>query len=114
MDHTLAYDPTLATGPDRHWSTRLGNLGPLGRFHHRIKTHGRWVLRQPFAGIYLWRDPHGIVYLQDHTGTHQITPPGHPPRPPPRPHPQRQKHPTHKHNHKQITQNPRSPSTPRG
>ncbi len=34
------------------------------------------MLRQPFAGIYLWRDPHGIVYLQDHTGTHQITPPG--------------------------------------
>ena len=40
VDHTLAYDPTLATGPERHWSTRLGNLGPLGRFHHRIKTHG--------------------------------------------------------------------------
>ena len=95
VDHTLAYDPTLATGPERHWSTRLGNLGPLGRFHHRIKTHGRWVLRQPFAGIYLWRDPHGIVYLQDHTGTHQITPPGHPAGPARSHDPDLEIHPTH-------------------
>ena len=30
-------------------------------------------MRQPFTGIYLWRDPHGVVYLEDHTGTHEIT-----------------------------------------
>ena len=37
-----------------------------------------WVLRQPFEGILLWRDPHGQVYLVDHTGTRQVTEPGHP------------------------------------
>ena len=52
-DHTLPYDPTPArpSRQPRQWSTRLGNLGPLGRFHHRIKTHGKWMLRQPFDGI---------------------------------------------------------------
>ena len=64
--------------PDRKPSTSsaapvVENYGPLGRFHHRIKTHGTWTLRQPFDGLYLWRDPHGQVYLVDHTGTHKIT-----------------------------------------
>ena len=54
--------------------TRAGNLGPLGRHAHRIKTHGRWTVRQPFDGIYLWRDPHGRLYLVDHTGTHPVGP----------------------------------------
>ena len=73
IDHTEEYDPTNATRAEKHWSTRLTNLGPLNRTHHRIKTHGKWTLRQPFQGIYLWRDPHGQVYLVDHTGTHAIT-----------------------------------------
>ncbi len=77
-DHTQPYDPTLTTGPERHWSTQLSNLGPLGRFAHRIKTHGHWTLRQPYDGIFLWRDPHGQIYLVDHTGTHHITTPDHP------------------------------------
>ena len=55
--------------------SRMGNYGPLGRFHHRIKTHGRWQVAQPFDGIYVWRDPHGHYYLVDHTGTRKITPP---------------------------------------
>ena len=41
-------------------------------FHHRIKTHGRWQVKQPFPGIYLWRDPHGRTYLVDHTGTRPL------------------------------------------
>ena len=73
IDHTEEYDPTNATRAEKHWSTRLTNLGPLNRTHHRIKTHGKWTLRQPFQGIYLWRDPHGQIYLVDHTGTHAIT-----------------------------------------
>jgi hypothetical protein len=40
--------------------------------HHRIKTHGKWQVQQPFPGIYLWRDPHGAYYLVDHTGTRRI------------------------------------------
>jgi hypothetical protein len=53
----------------------MDNYSPLGRFHHRIKTHGRWQVAQPFDGIYLWRDPHGHHYLVDHTGTHKVTQP---------------------------------------
>ena len=63
--------------------TRAGNLAPLGRHAHRIKTHGRWTVRQPFEGIYLWRDPHGQLYLVDHTGTHPVGRPDTP-RPDPR------------------------------
>jgi hypothetical protein len=37
-----------------------------------IKTHGHWDVAQPFPGIYLWRDPHGTLYLVDHTGTRQL------------------------------------------
>ena len=63
----------------------MGNYGPLGRFHHRIKTHGRWQVAQPFDGIYVWRDPHGHFYLVDHTGTRKVTPPaGREPRTRPR------------------------------
>ena len=40
--------------------------------HHRIKTHGRWQVQQPFPGIYVWRDPHGAFYLVDHTGTRRL------------------------------------------
>ena len=77
IDHNEAYDAAHAGGPEQDWASRLGNYGPLGRFHHRIKTHGHWTVRQPFHGIYLWRDPHGQVYLVDHTGTHKVTPAGH-------------------------------------
>ena len=38
------------------------------------------MLRQPFDGILLWRDPHGQVYLVDHTGTRRVTEPGRPAR----------------------------------
>jgi hypothetical protein len=40
--------------------------------HHRIKTHTAWQVQQPFPGIYVWRDPHGAVYLVDHTGTRRL------------------------------------------
>jgi hypothetical protein len=53
----------------------VGNYGPMTTTHHRIKTHGRWHVKQPFPGIYLWRDPHGAHYLVDHTGTRRL--PGH-------------------------------------
>ena len=43
--------------------------------HHRIKTHGRWQVRQPFPGIYLWRDRYGATYLVDNTGTRQLRTP---------------------------------------
>jgi hypothetical protein len=81
VDHTDAYDhtavaPAASSGGEQDLQSRLANYGPLGRFHHRIKTHGTWTLRQPFDGLYLWRDPHGQIYLVDHTGTRKITPSG--------------------------------------
>ena len=67
-----------APGPraqPRTGQTGMDNLGPLGRFHHRVRTHGNWAVEQPFPGIYLWRAPHGSIYLVDHTGTRKVTAP---------------------------------------
>jgi len=61
VDHTVPYDQGGASG--------VGNYGPMTVTHHRIKTHGRWDVKQPFPGIYVWKDPHGAHYLVDHTGT---------------------------------------------
>lgn len=68
------------TEPYRHGSdavgagqSRLGNYGPMSTPHHRLKTFGRWMVKQPFPGIYLWRDPHGHHYLVDHTGTRALS-----------------------------------------
>jgi hypothetical protein len=65
VDHTVPYD---AGG-----ESKVGNYGPMTLRHHRIKTHGRWQVQQPFPGIYVWRDPHGAYYLVDHTGTRRVT-----------------------------------------
>jgi hypothetical protein len=50
----------------------VANLGPLHTFHHRLKTHGGWQVREPFPGIHLWRDPHGGIHLRDATGTRYL------------------------------------------
>jgi hypothetical protein len=68
IDHTTAFDPHGPPG-----QTRLGNLGPLTRFHHRIKTHTGWETKQPFPGIFIWRSPVGRYYLVDNTGTRPLT-----------------------------------------
>jgi hypothetical protein len=70
IDHTERFvhgDAAIGAG-----QSRIGNYGPLSTPHHRLKTHGRWRVEQPFPGIYLWRDPHGAFYLVDHTGTRQL------------------------------------------
>jgi hypothetical protein len=75
IDHTDPYQPMGAGG--RPGQSRLENYGPLSRFTHRIKTFGRWAVRQPFNGIFIWRDPYGHYYLVDNTGTRKLTaPPG--------------------------------------
>jgi hypothetical protein len=73
VDHTLAHRHAPQGAGEKAFMSHLENYGPLGRFHHRIKTHGHWTVRQPFGGLYLWRDPHGQVYLVDHTGTQKVT-----------------------------------------
>jgi hypothetical protein len=113
LDHTEAYHhaPTTTdshrpdasdgtgagTGTASGWrpgQSRMDNYSPLGRFHHRIKTFGRWQVRQPFDGIYIWRDPHGHYYLVDHTGTRKTTPPTQRPSTTPRPTPPARSRPT--------------------
>jgi hypothetical protein len=73
LDHVEPYRPPDDGGPPGQ--TRPGNLAPLTRFHHRLKTHGGWQVREPFPGIYLWRAPHGSIFLVDHTGTRKINAP---------------------------------------
>jgi hypothetical protein len=68
IDHTEEYVP------GRPGQSRIGNYGPMVAFHHRLKTHGSWHVKQPFPGLYLWRDGHGATYLVDHTGTRRINP----------------------------------------
>ena len=67
IDHTRAY---VHGGPPGQ--SRVGNYGPMTGFHHRIKTHGRWQVRQPYPGVYVWRDPYGVTYVVDHTGTRRL------------------------------------------
>jgi hypothetical protein len=64
VDHTISYDQGGVSG--------VGNYGPMTTLHHRIKTHGGFDVKQPFPGIYLWRDPHGGFILVDHTGTRRL------------------------------------------
>jgi hypothetical protein len=65
LDHVEAYDPT---GPPGQTST--SNLAPLGRFSHRLKTHGDWAVRRLDEGASEWVSPHGFKFRVDHTGTH--------------------------------------------
>ena len=71
VDHSKPYVPPDRGGPPGQ--TRIGNLGPMHRFGHRVKTHGRgWVHRQPRPGVYLWRTPHGYWFRVDNDGTHPL------------------------------------------
>jgi len=67
LDHTNPYQALKSSTPAGQ--TSLGNLGPLDRTHHRDKTHGHGSLRQPAAGIYLYRSPEGWIYLTTNAGT---------------------------------------------
>ena len=71
VDHTIPHAHGGVSG--------IGNYGPMTTRHHRVKTHARWQVQQPFPGIYLWRDQYGAFYLVDHTGTRRL--PGTPRRP---------------------------------
>jgi hypothetical protein len=71
LDHTRPYLAPEDGGPPGQ--TRPGNLGPLVRFGHRVKTHARgWSHRQPVPGTYLWRTPHGYWFRVDTDGTHPL------------------------------------------
>ena len=61
------------TGPPDP-QTGSHNSGPLGRRHHRWKTHAGFRSRQCGDGRYVWISPHGLAFLVDHLGTHRIDP----------------------------------------
>jgi hypothetical protein len=68
-DHPTPWDDS---GPPGQTGTH--NSGPLGRRHHRWKTHAGYRARQCGQGRYVWLTPHGLGYLVDHHGTHRIDP----------------------------------------
>jgi hypothetical protein len=70
MEHTIPYLSPDRGGPPGQ--TRRGNLGPHVQRNHRQKTHGRWRVRQPEPGTWLWRSPHGWIYLVNAAGTHPL------------------------------------------
>lgn len=69
-DHVTAYLSPDKGGPPGQ--TSLDNLAWLTRFVHRVKTHGRWRLRQPRPGVLEWISPHGYRFRVDQTGTHYL------------------------------------------
>ncbi len=73
LDHINPYQPLDDGGPPGQ--TRLANLAPLCRTHHRVKTHSQWTYRRNRDGTYTWTAPTGHQL--------QVRPPDR--RPPPRP-----------------------------
>jgi hypothetical protein len=67
LDHPTPYDEDGPPG-----QTGLHNSGPLGRRHHRWKTHAGYRARQSGTTRWAWRTPHGRHYLVDQTGTRRI------------------------------------------
>ncbi|HRD61541.1 MAG TPA: hypothetical protein PL137_11595 [Nocardioides sp.] len=67
LDHPDPYKPNGPPG-----QTGDHNAAPLGRRHHRAKTHLNYQVRQLGPGTYLWRTPHGLLRLVDRTGTHEL------------------------------------------
>jgi hypothetical protein len=71
LDHPVPYLRPDRGGPPGQ--TDPYRMGPLARFEHRVKTHGRgWRHLNPLPGVYLWRTPHGYWFRVDRHGTHSL------------------------------------------
>ena len=68
LDHINPFQPT---GPPGQTSTT--NLAPLGRYSHRVKTHGGWTVRRVDDHTLEWTTRHGFRFRVDQTGTHPLT-----------------------------------------
>jgi hypothetical protein len=55
IDYTIPYPD----GP-----TAEANTGPFCDRQHRFKTHGRWQVRQPTPGTFVWRTLTGHIYTK--------------------------------------------------
>jgi hypothetical protein len=60
LDHITKYLPMEDGGPPGQ--TRPGNLAPLCRSHHRVKTHTSWHYKRLDEGSYEWTAPTGHQY----------------------------------------------------
>ena len=67
VDHTDPWAPGEGGG-----LSEVGNYGPMTTTHHRVKTFGHLRVKQPFPGVFLWRDRFGAIYLVDPTGTRRV------------------------------------------
>ncbi len=67
LDHPMPYQ---SDGPPGQ--TGLHNSGPLGRRHHRWKTHAGYRVKQSGTARWTWRTPYGRYYLVDQNGTHRL------------------------------------------
>ena len=56
LDHSIPYP---------RGQTTAENLGPPCPLHHNVKTHGKWQLKQPFRGVFVWQSPTGHIYVTD-------------------------------------------------
>jgi hypothetical protein len=95
LDHTVEFHPAPGDPPGDDparplGTTSAGNLGPVCRHHHRLKTETAFTLRQPRPGLFAWTDPTGHTYLvqpgtdapvQHLTGPQQTPPHDHEPPP---------------------------------
>lgn len=72
LDHIDPYVPIELGGPPGQ--THPGNLAPLCRHHHRVKTHGAWGYRRLPVGSYRWTSATGRTY-------DVLPPPSRPARP---------------------------------
>jgi len=57
LDHSVPYH--------KGGRTCACNLGGLCRFHHQVKQHRRWELRQQRPGTFTWTTPAGRVYTAE-------------------------------------------------
>ncbi len=60
LDHITEYLPLEDGGPPGQ--THPGNLAPLCRTHHRVKTHTTWHYKRLDHGHYVWTSPTGHQY----------------------------------------------------
>jgi len=67
LDHPTPYDPLGPPG-----QTGMHNSGPLGRRHHRWKTHAGYAARQSGTSRWVWRTPYDHYFLVDHRGTRRL------------------------------------------
>ena len=67
LDHTVPWQPGGPTG-----QTAPGNLGPLSRRAHRIKTHAGWRLTQPRPGDFIWHTGAGQTVLVNLAGSRRL------------------------------------------